>query len=60
MVCILIVTVLASTNLSIIAPFIVGLSLGPSWAVAGGIGVKAFNDLDDTGGGSKIWKNLMT
>ena len=37
MLCILIVTLLASTNLSITAPFIAGLRLGPSWAVAGSI-----------------------
>ena len=37
MICILIVTLLASTKLNIIAPFIAGLSLGPSWAVAGSI-----------------------
>ena len=35
MICILIVTLLATTNL--IAPFIAGLSLLPSWAVAGSI-----------------------
>ena len=34
---ILIVTLLVSTNLSFIAPFITGLSLSPSWAVAGSI-----------------------
>ena len=34
---ILIVTLLASTNLSIMAPCIAGLSLSPSWAVAGTI-----------------------
>ena len=37
MIYVLIVTQLASTKLSIIAPFIAGLSLGPSWAVAGSI-----------------------
>ena len=37
MIYILIVTLLASTNLSFIAPFIAGLSLGQSWAVAGSI-----------------------
>ena len=37
MICIFIVTLLASTNLSITAPFIAGLSLGPSWAVADSI-----------------------
>ena len=37
MISILIVTLLASTNLSIAAPSIAGLSLGPSWAVAGSI-----------------------
>ena len=31
------VTLLASTNLSIIAAFVAGLSLSPSWAVAGSI-----------------------
>ena len=35
MIHILIVTLLATTNQSFIAPFIAGLSLGPSWAVAG-------------------------
>ena len=35
LICILIVTLLASANLSFIAPFIAGLSLGPSWAIAG-------------------------
>ena len=34
MICILIVTLLASTNLSIIAPFIAELSLVHSWTVA--------------------------
>ena len=34
-ICIFIVTLLVRTNLSFIAPFITGLSLGPSWAVAG-------------------------
>ena len=34
MISILIVTLLASTNLSITAPFIAGLSLSPSWTVA--------------------------
>ena len=37
MICIFIVTLLASTNLSITAPFIAGLSLSPSWTVAGSI-----------------------
>ena len=37
MIYILIVTLLDSTKLSIIAPFIAGLSLGPSWVVAGSI-----------------------
>ena len=37
MICIFIVTLLASTNLSVTAPFIAGLSLSPSWAVAGSI-----------------------
>ena len=37
MIYILIVTLLASTKLSIIAPFIAGLSFGPSWVVAGSI-----------------------
>ena len=37
MIYILIVTLLDSTKLSIIAPFIAGLSLGPSWTVAGSI-----------------------
>ena len=33
-ICVLKVTLLASTNLSIIAPFVAGLSLSPNWAVA--------------------------
>ena len=37
MICIFIVTLLASINLSITAPFIDGLSLVPSLAVAGSI-----------------------
>ena len=37
MIYILIVTLLDNTKLSIIAPLIAGLSLGPSWAVAGSI-----------------------
>ena len=37
MICIFIVTLLASRNLSITAPFIAGHSLGPSWVVAGPI-----------------------
>ena len=37
MISILIVTLLASANLSFIAPFIAGLSLSPSWAVASSI-----------------------
>ena len=37
MISILTLTLLAGTNLSIIAPFIAGLSIGPSWAVAGTI-----------------------
>ena len=36
-ICILKVTLLATTNLSNIAPFIAGISLSPSWAVAGSI-----------------------
>ena len=28
--------------------------------LGGGGGVKAFDDLDDMVGGSKIWQNLMT
>ena len=37
MICIFIVTLLASINISITAPFIAGLSFGPSWAVADSI-----------------------
>ena len=58
MICILILALKASTNLNIIVPFIAVPTgrLEEDRGLGVGVGVKAFDDLDDIGGGLKFGK----